>query len=162
LTGLFNHDYFKRFFEFEIKRSQRQRHPLALLLIDLDNFKQVNDQYGHQAGDRLLIKAGKHIRDSLRDVDFVARYGGEEFVVILPYVSHQSARDIAERIRMGFAQATVTEDQGQATQPVSASIGVAYCPEDGMDVEVLIRKADEMMYLAKQLGKNQTCFTSDY
>jgi diguanylate cyclase (GGDEF)-like protein len=92
----------------------------------------------------------------------VSTYFCSADVVILPYVSHQSARDIAERIRMGFAQATVTEDQGQATQPVSASIGVAYCPEDGMDVEVLIRKADEMMYLAKQLGKNQTCFTSDY
>lgn len=84
LTGLFNHGYFKRLLELEIKRSVRQKHPISLLLLDLDNFKQINDQLGHLAGDRILIKVAKKIKEKVREVDFVARYGGEEFTVILP------------------------------------------------------------------------------
>ena len=162
LTGLYNHEYFKRFLQFEINRSLQQRHLLSLLLIDLDNFKQVNDCLGHQTGDRILINVAKAIGESVRDVDFVARYGGEEFVVILPYADHEEAREIAECIRIAIKEAAQSEFTTPDELPVSASIGVACCPEDGTDVDLLIRKADEMMYLAKQLGKDQICFTSDY
>jgi two-component system cell cycle response regulator len=162
LTGLYNHEYFKRFLKFEINRSMRQRHSIFLLLIDLDNFKQVNDCLGHPAGDRILTVVGKAIRDSVRDVDFVARYGGEEFVVILPYVDAEEAREVAEHIRAGIKKAVESELEDQAELVASASIGVSNCPDDGMAADILIRKADEMMYLAKQLGKDQVCFTSDY
>jgi two-component system cell cycle response regulator len=162
LTGLYNHEYFKRFFKFEIKRSLRQRHSISLLLIDLDNFKQVNDRLGHQAGDRILIQVGKTIRGSVRDVDFVARYGGEEFVVILPYVDAEKAREVAERVRLEIKTAVDTEIKDLANLSVTASIGGAFCPDDGMEAESVIRKADEMMYLAKQLGKDQICLTSEY
>jgi two-component system cell cycle response regulator len=162
LTGLYNHEYFKRFLKFEIKRSMRQQHSMSLLLIDLDNFKQVNDCLGHQAGDRLLILVGNAIREAVRDVDFVARYGGEEFVVILPYVDDEETREVAESIRLSIKKTVDAEIKGQVKLPISASIGVSFCPDDGMEADLMIRKADEMMYLAKQLGKDQICFTSDY
>jgi two-component system cell cycle response regulator len=162
LTGLFNHEYFKRFFKFEINRSVRQHHAISLLLIDLDNFKQVNDCLGHPAGDRVLTLVGKAIRESVRDVDFVARYGGEEFVVILPYADDGEVREVAEVIRAGIKKAIETELEDVIDLPISASIGVSKCPDDGTKADNLIRKADEMMYLAKQLGKDQVCFTSDY
>jgi two-component system cell cycle response regulator len=162
LTGLYNHEYFKRFLKFEINRSMRQHHTISLLLIDLDNFKQVNDCLGHPAGDRVLTFVGKTIRDSVRDVDFVARYGGEEFVVILPYADDGETREVGEAIRAGIKKAIETELEDVIDLPISASIGVSKCPDDGTKVDILIRKADEMMYLAKQLGKDQVCFTSDY
>lgn len=162
LTGLFNHGYFKRFLELEIKRSLRQKHPISLLLLDLDNFKQINDHLGHLSGDRILIQIANRLREKVREIDFVARYGGEEFAVLLPYASIEEARQIAERIRRAISvEMTVSEGTSKPLS-LSASIGIAFCPDDGLDVESLIRKADEMMYLAKQCGKNQVCISSDY
>jgi two-component system cell cycle response regulator len=162
LTGLFNHGYFKRFLELEIKRSLRQKHPISLLLLDLDDFKQINDQLGHLAGDRILIQVANRLREKVRDIDFVARYGGEEFAVILPYTSNQEARQIAERLRRAISMEITVSEGTSAAQPLSASIGIAFCPDDSLDAQRLIRKADEMMYLAKQCGKNQVCISSDY
>lgn len=162
LTGLFNHAYFKRFFELEIKRSLRQKHPISLLLLDLDNFKQVNDRLGHLTGDRVLVEVAKAIKNTVREVDFAARYGGEEFAVILPYADMETARDVAERIRQAIYTNTGLHGSKTRIQPISASIGIALFPDDGLDIEVLIRKADEMMYLAKQCGKNQVCVSIDF
>lgn len=162
LTGLYNHGYFRSFFELEIKRSQRYKHPISLLLLDLDNFKQINDRFGHLTGDRILYQVAQIIKNKVRDIDFAARYGGEEFAVILPYAGIEEARHIAERIRQAISQEIAVPGMTNATQSISASIGGSFCPGDGMDVESLIRKADEMMYLAKQCGKNQVCLSSEY
>ena len=161
LTGLYNHGYFRRFLELEIKRSLRHKHSIALLLLDLDNFKQINDRLGHLTGDGILIQVAQALSGKVRDIDFVARYGGEEFAVILPYAGIEEARDVAERIRQALTMEIRAPGTRNAHQLISASIGVATCPADGQDLETLIRRADEMMYLAKQCGKNQVCVTSD-
>ncbi|GAB6907498.1 Response regulator with diguanylate cyclase domain (modular protein) [Desulfosarcina cetonica] len=162
LTGLFNHGYFKRFLALETKRALRQKHLIALLLMDLDNFKQINDTLGHLTGDRILVQVAKKIRENIREIDFAARYGGEEFAVILPYTGGQDAKSIAERIRSAIHKEVIARNRDGTTLPVSASIGVAFCPNDGIELEDLIRHADEMMYLAKQCGKNQVCVSSDF
>lgn len=162
LTGLFNHGYFKRFLELEIKRSLRQKHPIALLLMDLDDFKKINDTLGHLTGDRILVKVAKSIKANIRDVDFAARYGGEEFAVILPYAGIDDVKDISERIRRSIAKTVAVNAQDHDALPVTVSIGAALSPYDASTVDALIRKADEMMYLAKQCGKNQVCVSSDF
>lgn len=162
LTGLFNHGYFKRFFEFEIRRSMRQKNPVSLLFIDLDNFKPINDCLGHLAGDRILRQVSEKIKEKMRDIDFAARYGGDEFAVILPYAGIEEARKVAERLRRAISEEITLPPGADIPLFLSASIGGAFYPEDGQGVEELIRKADEMMYLAKQCGKNQVCITSDF
>ena len=162
LTGLYNHGYFRSFFKLELKRSLRHKHPISLLLLDLDNFKLINDRFGHLTGDRILFQVAQKIKNKVRDIDFTARYGGEEFAVILPYAGIEEARDVAERIREAISLEIAVPGMKNATQSISASIGGSFCPDDGLDVEVLIRKADEMMYLAKQCGKNQVCLSSEY
>jgi two-component system cell cycle response regulator len=161
MTGLYNHGYFKRFLEVEIKRSQRQDHPISLLLLDLDNFKVVNDRLGHLAGDRILIQVAQKLKESIREIDFAARYGGEEFAVILPYAGITEAREVAERIRNAITTVVASSGRAAESLPVSASIGVSICPDDGADVQTLLRRADEVMYLAKRCGKNKVCVTSD-
>jgi two-component system cell cycle response regulator len=162
LTGLHNHGYFRSFLELEIKRSQRQKHPISLLLLDLDNFKQINDRLGHLTGDRILTQVAKIIRKNIREIDFPARYGGEEFAVLLPYTGIKEAQDVAERIREAISMEIPVPKVRNPTILVSASIGVSYYPDDGVDAETLIRRADEMMYLAKQCGKNQVRVSSDF
>jgi two-component system cell cycle response regulator len=162
LTGLYNHSHFRNFLELEIKRSKRQHHPVSLLLLDLDNFKLINDRFGHLSGDSTLIEVANIIKQKVREIDFVARYGGEEFAIILPYSHIDEARDIAERIRQAIVEETTLYRDSNSSEFVSVSIGVAFYPADGKDIESLIRKADEMMYLAKQCGKNQVCMTSDF
>lgn len=162
LTGLYNHGYFKSFIELEVKRSLRHKHPISLLLLDLDDFKQINDRLGHLSGDRILFQVAKIIEKNVRDIDFTARYGGEEFAVLLPYAGIEVARDVAERIRLAIMREIAVHGMKGAPQSISASIGGAVCPDDGKDVETLIRRADEMMYIAKQCGKNQVCVSYDF
>ncbi len=99
LTGLYNHVYFKRYLELEIKRSQKQGHLTSLLMIDLDNFKQVNDTLEHLAGDEILSIVARLVKDSIREIDVAARYGGEEFAIVLPYGDHKTVQTIGERVR---------------------------------------------------------------
>ncbi|MDY7036811.1 MAG: response regulator [Thermodesulfobacteriota bacterium] len=157
LTGLFNHTYFKHVLGLEIKRSQRQRHPVALIMADIDDFKRCNDTLGHLAGDRILEGLGKLIRENIREVDLAARYGGEEFAVLVPYADTEGALHIAERIL------TITRSYnflGEATlQPsrVTFSMGIALSPSDASTTEDLIQKADSALYKAKSEGKNRVC-----
>ena len=162
LTGLYNHNHFSGFFDLEIKRSARQKHAVSLFLMDLDNFKQINDTYGHLVGDHILIQVSKIIKQNIREIDFAARYGGEEFAVVLPYTESDEARHIAERVRSAINANVCLPEKPSTAFVVSGSIGVSAFPQDGQDKESLIRKADEMMYLAKQCGKNRVCVTSDY
>jgi two-component system, cell cycle response regulator len=157
LTGLFNHAYFKRFLELEAKRSQRQNHPTSLVLLDIDDFKSKNDSQGHSAGDLILSEVARRIRSSVREIDLTARYGGEEFAVVLPYTDQSGAAVVAERIRAALASEDFLVGTAFARVKVTASIGVASCPENGRFSEDLVRAADSMLYQAKKEGKNRVC-----
>ncbi|MEW5946898.1 MAG: diguanylate cyclase [bacterium] len=156
LTGLYNHRYFQEQLDKEYSRAQRYSLSLSLLMLDIDNFKRVNDGYGHQHGDTVLKGLSAIIRRSVRDIDIAARYGGEEFVVILPETRKENARFVAERIR------AKTEDQhydlGGERVKVPVSIGISGYPDDNVSGRLdLIAKADHALYQAKRTGRNRVC-----
>ena len=153
LTGLHNRGWLDDMFEREIRRSERDGLTACLLMIDVDNFKNYNDEYGHLAGDRVLVVVGENIRKPLRPNDLVARYGGEEFSVLLPETTLDNAITIAERLRERVSKASPGSHSGQQLPKVTVSIGVAeYKPGDSL--ETLIIGADVAMYTAKKDGRN--------
>ena len=155
LTGLYNHAYLKRFLDLEIKRSQRQGHSTSLLMIDLDNFKQINDRLGHMAGDAILREVARRVKDSIREIDVAARYGGEEFAVVLPYGDSQALRKVGERIRGLIENRPFLIPGREDDQQVTVSVGGAVYPTDAATVDALIDTADRMLYQAKREGKNR-------
>ena len=155
LTGLYNHAYLKRFLDLEIKRSQRQGHSTSLLMIDLDNFKQINDSLGHMAGDAILREVARRVKDSIREIDVAARYGGEEFAVVLPYGDSQALRKVGERIRGLIEDRPFLIPGREDDQQVTVSVGGAVYPTDAATVDALIDTADRMLYQAKRDGKNR-------
>jgi diguanylate cyclase (GGDEF)-like protein len=156
LTGLYNSRHFFSRLKAEIERTDRYGHPLTLLMLDLDNFKQYNDAFGHLAGDKVLAEAGNIIRTSLRSTDSAYRYGGEEFAVVLPESSGQESLYFAERIRKSFEGGTLTTHKADGLR-VTVSIGVAqYIP--GEEISAFIKRADANMYAAKTAGKNRICY----
>jgi two-component system, cell cycle response regulator len=157
MTQLSNHGYFRRFLELEVKRSQRQNHPTSLIMLDIDDFKAKNDSFGHDTGDLIIVEAAARIRRSLREIDLAARYGGEEFAVVLPYTDRMGAALVAERIRTAIASTGFFSRVSQRPLSVTASLGLAVCPDDAVSPEALIRLADELLYQAKESGKNRVC-----
>ena len=157
LTGLYNHAYFKRFLEIEVKRAIRQTYSTALIMMDLDDFKELNDRLGHLAGDVILRESAKIIQVSTREIDLAARYGGEEFAIVLPYAGKNSALSVAERIRKAIEAHSFRLAGVSQPEHMTISIGIATCPEDALGVEALIQKSDAMLYQAKTNGKNQIC-----
>jgi len=155
LTGLHNQGYFRRFLELEVKRSQRQGHPTALLLLDVDDFKACNDTRGHLAGDRVLREIAEMLKRAVREIDLAARYGGEEFALVLPYTDRAGAAVVAERVRARIGSHPFLQETPAGAVRVTVSIGVAVCPADGIDPEQLIRRADTLLYRAKGAGKDQ-------
>jgi diguanylate cyclase (GGDEF)-like protein len=154
LTGLYNHRVFQQKLTEELKRSERQKTPLSLLLTDIDFFKKVNDTYGHPAGDLVLRGVSRILQNEIRDIDIIARYGGEEFVVILPGTDSIGAKNIAERLRTAIMKETFSSDN--RTLKVTMSIGIATAPADTQIKEELIEKADQALYHAKHNGRNQS------
>lgn len=152
LTGLYNHTYLKHFLLQEITRTRRRDHRLAMVMIDIDNFKNYNDTNGHLAGDRVLREIGGLIKHNVREIDLSARYGGEEFSVVLPYTGKKEAREIAERVRTIIA---CHDFRNGETEHITVSMGIAACPEDADTVDDLIQRADESLYRAKREGKNR-------
>lgn len=152
LTGLPNRRmFFDRLTE-EIKRSMRAKKMFGLMFIDLDGFKEVNDELGHQAGDELLIEVSQRLNQSIRDTDTSARLGGDEFTVLLPGLSHQADIErIGDKIIRALNQPFKL---GAKSATISASIGIAIFPKDGVDGDSLISHADTAMYEAKEIGKN--------
>lgn len=150
LTGLHNHTHFLGRLQEEVDRTVRYKHPLSLLMIDIDHFKAYNDTFGHQQGDELLRQIAHILRTGLRRVDLSARYGGEEFVVILPETPLPGAQVVAERVRAAVAAMVAAKRQ------VTVSVGVS--TTDGGDrtlsPSLLLRLADEAMYEAKTGGRN--------
>ena len=152
LTRLHNFAYFKHFFELEFKRSRRHRHDLALLMIDVDDFKRFNDTHGHPAGDAYLKAMGQVLVRHLRETDLAARYGGEEFAVVLPYTGRQGAEDLAARL---VAAVRTPEPPPSISGPLpTVSIGIGLIAHHGTSPEALIRAADEALYEVKRNGKN--------
>jgi diguanylate cyclase (GGDEF)-like protein len=158
LTGLANHRAFERALRTEVSRALRYGHPLALIFLDIDSFKQYNDTYGHPAGNERLKAIAALLRQNVRDPDVAARYGGEEFAVILPHTNKVGALILAERIR-SQAAAAAPEAAG-AGEPVSGytlSLGVAAFPDDADTPEALLLAADSAELAAKREGKNRVC-----
>jgi diguanylate cyclase (GGDEF)-like protein len=155
LTGLPNRTLFAARFAQALEICERNQQPLAVLFMDLDHFKHVNDQLGHQVGDSLLVAVAQRLRDLLRDEDSVARQGGDEFILALPFASADSAAQVAERVQAELAQPM--EVHGHSLQ-IGASIGIAMFPEDGRDQDTLFRHADSAMYRVKQEGRGHHAF----
>jgi diguanylate cyclase (GGDEF)-like protein len=150
LTGLYNHVFFLQALRQEVLRSKRHGLRAALLLLDLDNFKQVNDERGHVEGDRVLMKAAAVVRDAVREIDVAARYGGEEFAVLLPDTSRLGAFVVAERIRR-----RIEERFSRGRTVVTISGGISVFPDDAGTPADLIVQADAGLYGAKAAGKNR-------
>jgi diguanylate cyclase (GGDEF)-like protein len=149
LTGFLNHRSFHERLGEEIVRSGRSRSSIALLMIDLDDFKLVNDTFGHQLGDRVLVFAADLIRSTLRASDIAARYGGDEFAVILPETDREAAQAAADRIGEAFAATSLTVE-GRGPIPVGATVGVAIHPSDARTGPELIALADDDLYRTKR------------
>jgi diguanylate cyclase (GGDEF)-like protein len=154
LTGLWNRRELMQKLDHEMARAGRYGHPLAMIMLDIDHFKQVNDTHGHQAGDQVLKELAGLIQATVRDSDLVARYGGEEILVLCPETDGGVAGQLAERIRRQVEGATIVTPSARIQ--VTVSLGVAACPglPTGTD---LIQAADAAMYRAKQSGRNRVC-----
>jgi len=153
LTKLYNSRYFYNQLKIEVDRSNRYKHPLALLLLDIDHFKDYNDAYGHLEGDKVLIKIGEKIKNCLRMMDSAYRYGGEEFTIILPETSGREAVTVADRIRRSVAAEKMLPRLGVVTV-VTISIGVTeYTFKE--DLVKFIKRADKAMYTSKDAGRNK-------
>ncbi len=158
LTGLYNQTYFKNYLQLEIERSQERGYLVALIMLDLDDFKKYNDTYGHLFGDNILKRFSDLIKINIREIDLPARYGGEEFAVVMPYSSKQNAIKTAEKIRVELQGLSIIEGEKNQVDKITTSIGIALCPKQAITVDGLIEKADYMLYRAKKNGKNKICY----
>jgi diguanylate cyclase (GGDEF)-like protein len=154
LTGLANHGRFQELLSAEIEQVRRYHHPIGLIMLDIDDFKAVNDTYGHPQGDAVLRHVARVLQENSRDADSPARYGGEELSLILPHTDLEGAHAIAERIRTAVGSLRVARTDGRGVLRVTASLGVA-AATDG-DKDALIADADDALYEAKRSGKNRT------
>lgn len=152
LTKLYNSRHFYNQLDVEVGRCRRYNHPLALLLLDIDHFKDYNDTYGHLEGDKVLVSIGLNIQDCLRAMDSAYRYGGEEFTVILPETNGEEARTVAERIRRKIESEPHNPDE-DTNVAVTISIGVTEYV-NGEDVATFVQRADQAMYGSKTKGRN--------
>jgi diguanylate cyclase (GGDEF)-like protein len=155
LTGLANKRAFRDLMDREAARAQRFGHDLSLLILDIDNFKKVNDTYGHPQGDEVLKAIGRILAEESRGIDFPARYGGEEFIVALPETGTQGAAEVGERIRERIEDEVVPLLDGGGELRMTASLGLATLPGVAANATDLIAKADEALYEAKRSGKNR-------
>ena len=148
LTGLANRRLFEESLERETARSRRLGTPLSLLILDVDHFKQINDTYGHPAGDAVLREIGTAVAGSTKAFDVAARYGGDEFVVLLPGCNAVDASGVADRVRAEVAHQV-------SDAPVTVSVGVATMPDNAVDAERLVAAADGALYEAKRAGRDR-------
>lgn len=154
LTGMLNRRHFLALAANEMVRAHRYNRPLSVILLDIDNFKYINDIYGHLTGDQVLHNMAGACRQAMRSMDLIGRYGGEEFIILVPETAQDGAAQTAERLRQVIAEQRFSTNQG--TLQVTASFGVATCTLNGdLDFERLIERADHALYTAKRTGKNR-------
>lgn len=156
LTGLYNHRSFYQLLEEEVARARRYNRPFALLMLDIDHFKRVNDLHGHPAGDAVLRGLSSRLVEQVRVIDRVCRYGGEEIAILLPEMNEEAASTTAERLRGAVAAIPFNTAPG-VDVAITVSIGVAVFPQDGSSAEALTAAADHGLYAAKQGGRNRVC-----
>lgn len=156
LTGLFNHRALQQRLKDEFMRAQRYNEPLSVLMVDVDHFKQINDQHGHLFGDFALIEIAKVMQKSVREIDVVARYGGEEFLVILPQTHFSGSLTVADRVWRAVGAEPL--NNGNISAQVTVSIGISFYPNKNVtSVENLVSFADQALYQAKREGRNRIC-----
>lgn len=148
LTGLYNRRFYSKVLQSELNRAKRHRVPVSLFVLDLDNFKNINDDYGHDTGDQVLKTTGSILKESFRTEDHTCRIGGEEFAVVLPHTTSQEASIVAERFRSRIESAEILD------RSITISGGISVFPDDSNDSQGLYKKADEALYRAKSAGKN--------
>ena len=159
LTGLANRRSCEETLHAELARAERFDSPLAVVVADLDDFKEVNDRYGHQAGDVVLRELAVLLRESLRDIDLAARWGGEEFLLVLPGTDLEGAAYVAERVRRALEERVALSGEGDPIS-VTASFGVAAYPQ-ARSIPALFAAADGALYEAKRTGKNRVAVSSE-
>ena len=157
LTGVFNRRYLQAQATIEISRARRQNHPIALIAIDIDHFKHINDEYGHDVGDEILKNFTQIVSDQLRQEDLLCRVGGEEFAVLLPNTAIEQAQQVAERIRASIEEATTTVEYEGSQQAlnITASLGVTSVRDQEKSLKSALKRADIGLYEAKENGRNQ-------
>ncbi|HEY2580067.1 MAG TPA: GGDEF domain-containing protein [Streptosporangiaceae bacterium] len=163
-TGLLNAVTWQREARVEISRAARTHSPLAVAMLDIDHFKQVNDTHGHLTGDAVLAALSATLRGLLREYDIIGRFGGEEFAIVLPHTDVATAEQITERLRVKLAEISVAPGSGSNTETplqVTVSIGVAALANSRRDLDELIAAADAGLYRAKAQGRNQVCLMSE-
>jgi len=158
LTGLRARGYFEQALEQEVRRTLRKSGSCGLLLVDLDNFKNINDRYGHRAGDEVLRQFARVLTRDMREIDTVARFGGDEFSIILPDIDEAGARFVATRVRDAVRAYPFRITEAELPLSLRASIGLALCPADERMPDQLLRAADLALYQAKQRGKDRAFF----
>jgi diguanylate cyclase (GGDEF)-like protein len=152
LTGCHNRRGFDEILELEFSRARRYKRPLSLVLLDIDHFKRVNDEYGHEVGDNALQRIGRAVRHTFRSTDSACRFGGEEFALIFPETAKDEADRLAERLRVLIE---TLPPNSEVPRSLTASFGVAAYPDDGRDIATLVRSADRALYQAKANGRNR-------
>jgi len=156
LTKIYNRRFFFEGADKEITRAKRTRLPLSLVIFDIDQFKEVNDTFGHIAGDQVLVNLVNLCQQNIRSMDLLARFGGEEFVILMPHTDSKSARESAERFRLKVAEKPMTTS-GETDVSITISMGIAsWNYGNPLDVESMLDHADQALYLAKEAGRNQT------
>lgn len=159
LTGLFNHRTGQEKLAEQLRVAERYQRNIAVVMIDVDHFKSINDSYGHPAGDSVLKAVARLIRNDCRDVDIPVRYGGEEFLLILPEINQEGAVVVAERIRKKLAKEVIVHDGVDIA--ITGSVGVAAYPEDADNQQQLLELSDRALYMSKRLGRNQVHTASE-
>jgi diguanylate cyclase (GGDEF)-like protein len=155
LTGMKTRGYFEQQLELELKRTDRRKSSVALLMIDIDLFKQINDTFGHHVGDQILRDISTILMKDMREIDTVARYGGEEFVIVLPETDERGAMQVAQRLRRAVAAANFFAGSPNEIRHLTISIGLAVSGQDALHKRELIESADAALYEAKARNRNQ-------
>lgn len=158
LTGLYNRRYFDRHLALMLEKAREQDRDMALMLIDMDFFKEVNDTHGHDIGDAVLREFALRLRRNIRGVDLACRFGGEEFVVLMPDTDYRQAQNVAERVRMAVAERGFDTGSPGRSLAVTVSVGVALNESENDTPEMILKRADVALYRAKREGRNRVVF----